>query len=153
MTTRRGFALGMTISLLAVVFLLGIAFSARAGQQLENTTHTVCSLQAEYLSDAGVRWAMTQVAAQLQARQQWMRNNGWGNGRGNGQGNGPPWQWQPFQATFKFSTGTVQVNGTPLAGASTIHITSRGTTPRIARLIDMIVDWNGAVVSLKQVVL
>ncbi|HEY4000223.1 MAG TPA: hypothetical protein VGO93_15220 [Candidatus Xenobia bacterium] len=144
MRRRQGFALGVAISVLAVVFMLGLAYSTRSTFHLRNTTRTVTSIQAEYLSDAGMRYAAQQVQQQLAQRPNQNGHRSQCNNSFNGNGQGP-WTWQPFAVTFHFDTGTLNVTGVKM-GPQFLQVTSEGTTSRAKHVETALINFDGGVI-------
>lgn len=108
----RGYALALAILFLAVVFALGLAYSARTTSQLQQTNHTVASLQAGYLAEGGIQLALERLHGDVRL---------------------------PWQDTLTFGTGTCTVSAVDL-GEGRRELRSVGRSGRIAHFVRVSVD-------------
>lgn len=122
---RRGYALAMAILFLAVVFVLGLAYGARTSSQLQQTNHTVASMQAGYLAEGGLQVALERLHGDIRL---------------------------PYQDTLTFGTGTATVSAVDL-GEGRRQLSSVGRSGRMARFVRVSVDADFKVLSWTEGVL
>jgi len=136
----RGFALGITITILAAVFLLAAAFSARTNQHLRNASRTAAALQAGYVCEGGVRYGLAQLRRQLQQKKEAQQ-----------QDPPAPWEFRPFQTTLSFDTGSVALSVTELTGRQNgYHVHGEAGSGRAGRILDVDTDENGSITQWRE---
>lgn len=113
---RRGFALVLALVMLSLLFVLGLAYGARTSSQLAATTRAAGSVQASYLAESGLRYALYAVDGSA----------------------------LPSLTTLGFETGSVTVSVADLGqGRRGIH--SRASAGRVQRSLHVVVTGRGAV--------